>query len=199
MTLSYVKKMTAFCGHARSIVAENLRPRDTPRTTRARAAQGAVEWYRYVDKVYTFMLKDALLTGEAFLGKDCNNAVITVPAYFNDSQRQATKDAGSIAGLNVLRIINEPTAAAIAYGLDKKHGGVAQDISRPAVGNALVASLDETNCYGTSARTTTPRARSACAPPSLRMATRRSCSRRCSARASSPTCFAPSPARSSRS
>lgn len=48
------------------------------------------------------------------------NAVVTVPAYFNDSQRQATKDAGTIAGLNVLRIINEPTAAAIAYGLDKK-------------------------------------------------------------------------------
>lgn len=48
------------------------------------------------------------------------NAVITVPAYFNDSQRQATKDAGTISGLNVLRIINEPTAAAIAYGLDKK-------------------------------------------------------------------------------
>ena len=49
-----------------------------------------------------------------------NNAVVTVPAYFNDSQRQATKDAGTISGLNVLRIINEPTAAAIAYGLDKK-------------------------------------------------------------------------------
>merc|ERR1712078_156329 len=57
---------------------------------------------------------------ETYLGKDVNNAVVTVPAYFNDSQRQATKDAGSIAGLNVLRIINEPTAAAIAYGLDKK-------------------------------------------------------------------------------
>ena len=57
---------------------------------------------------------------EAYLGKDVPNAVVTVPAYFNDSQRQATKDAGSIAGLNVLRIINEPTAAAIAYGLDKK-------------------------------------------------------------------------------
>merc|ERR1712206_6490 len=52
-----------------------------------------------------------------------NNAVVTVPAYFNDSQRQATKDAGTIAGLNVLRIINEPTAAAIAYGLDKKSDG----------------------------------------------------------------------------
>ncbi|GMH48635.1 hypothetical protein TL16_g00337, partial [Triparma laevis f. inornata] len=57
---------------------------------------------------------------EAYLGKEVKNAVVTVPAYFNDSQRQATKDAGSIAGLNVLRIINEPTAAAIAYGLDKK-------------------------------------------------------------------------------
>ncbi len=57
---------------------------------------------------------------EAFLGKKVQNAVVTVPAYFNDAQRQATKDAGTIAGLNVMRIINEPTAAAIAYGLDKK-------------------------------------------------------------------------------
>jgi L1 cell adhesion molecule like protein len=57
---------------------------------------------------------------EAYLGREVKNAVITVPAYFNDSQRQATKDAGVIAGLNVLRIINEPTAAAIAYGLDNK-------------------------------------------------------------------------------
>jgi L1 cell adhesion molecule like protein len=58
-------------------------------------------------------------TAESFLGEPVKNAVITVPAYFNDAQRQATKDAGIIAGLNVLRIINEPTAAAIAYGLDK--------------------------------------------------------------------------------
>jgi len=57
---------------------------------------------------------------EAYIGEKVTDAVITVPAYFNDSQRQATKDAGTIAGLNVLRIINEPTAAAIAYGLDKK-------------------------------------------------------------------------------
>ncbi|CAK7567694.1 MAG: Hsp70 chaperone [Sporothrix epigloea] len=62
-------------------------------------------------------------TAEAYLGGSINNAVVTVPAYFNDSQRQATKDAGLIAGLNVLRIINEPTAAAIAYGLDKKVEG----------------------------------------------------------------------------
>jgi L1 cell adhesion molecule like protein len=59
---------------------------------------------------------------ESYLGKPVTGAVITVPAYFNDAQRQATKDAGAIAKLNVLRIINEPTAAAIAYGLDKKGG-----------------------------------------------------------------------------
>ncbi|OZC08012.1 hypothetical protein X798_05008 [Onchocerca flexuosa] len=59
---------------------------------------------------------------EAYLGKEVKHAVVTVPAYFNDAQRQATKDAGTIAGLNVVRIINEPTAAAIAYGLDKKEG-----------------------------------------------------------------------------
>ena len=62
-------------------------------------------------------------TAEAYLGTTVTNAVITVPAYFNASQRQATKDAGVISGLNVLRIINEPTAAAIAYGLDKKTQG----------------------------------------------------------------------------
>jgi molecular chaperone DnaK len=59
-------------------------------------------------------------TAESYLGEDVTQAVITVPAYFNDAQRQATKDAGKIAGLEVLRIINEPTAAALAYGLDKK-------------------------------------------------------------------------------
>lgn len=61
-------------------------------------------------------------TAEAYLGRKVTNAVVTVPAYFNDAQRQATKDAGTIAGLNVLRIVNEPTAAAIAYGLDKTKG-----------------------------------------------------------------------------
>ena len=60
---------------------------------------------------------------ESYLGHDVKDAVVTVPAYFNDSQRQATKDAGAISGLNILRIINEPTAAAIAYGLDKKTEG----------------------------------------------------------------------------
>merc|ERR550537_1550387 len=59
-------------------------------------------------------------TAETYLGTKVTNAVVTVPAYFNDGQRQATKDAGTIAGLNVVRILNEPTAAAIAYGLDKQ-------------------------------------------------------------------------------
>merc|ERR1711943_129269 len=63
-------------------------------------------------------------TAESFLGRKVSKAVVTVPAYFNDSQRQATKDAGKIAGLEVERIINEPTAAALAYGLDKKESGI---------------------------------------------------------------------------
>lgn len=72
------------------------------------------------EEISSMVLTKMREIAEAFLGHKVNNAVITVPAYFNDSQRQATKDAGSIAGLNVLRMINEPTAAAIAYGLDKK-------------------------------------------------------------------------------
>ena len=64
-------------------------------------------------------------TAEKHIGAKVDKAVITVPAYFNDAQRQATKDAGKIAGLEVLRIINEPTAAALAYGLDKKTGTIA--------------------------------------------------------------------------
>jgi len=72
------------------------------------------------EEISSMILVKMKETADAFLGKDVKNAVVTVPAYFNDSQRQATKDAGAIAGLNVLRIINEPTAAAIAYGLDKK-------------------------------------------------------------------------------
>ena len=84
---------------------------------------------------------------EDYLGEKVTDAVITVPAYFNDAQRQATKDAGTIAGLNVLRIINEPTAAALAYGLDKKKdetiavydfGGGTFDISVLEVGEGVV-------------------------------------------------------------
>ncbi|MEW5980630.1 MAG: Hsp70 family protein, partial [Acidobacteriota bacterium] len=85
-------------------------------------------------------------TAEEYLGETVTDAVVTVPAYFNDSQRQATKDAGRIAGLNVLRIINEPTAAALAYGLDKKRdekiavfdlGGGTFDISILEIGDGV--------------------------------------------------------------
>lgn len=72
------------------------------------------------EEISAMVLRKMKETAESFLGKQVKNAVVTVPAYFNDSQRQATKDAGTIAGLNVLRIISEPTAAAIAYGLDEK-------------------------------------------------------------------------------
>ena len=74
-------------------------------------------------QVSAFILGKMKETAEAFLGESVTQAVITVPAYFNDAQRQATKDAGRIAGLEVLRIINEPTAAALAYGMDKKNSG----------------------------------------------------------------------------
>ncbi len=74
------------------------------------------------EEVSSMILQKMRSTAESYLDKDVKNAVVTVPAYFNDAQRQATKDAGTISGLNVERIINEPTAAAIAYGLDKKGG-----------------------------------------------------------------------------
>lgn len=86
-------------------------------------------WVEVRDKKYSpsqisaYILSKIKKDAEAYLGEKVEEAVITVPAYFNDSQRQATKDAGKIAGLNVLRIINEPTAAALAYGLDKKKSG----------------------------------------------------------------------------
>jgi molecular chaperone DnaK len=74
-------------------------------------------------QISAFILQKMKETAESYLGETVTQAVITVPAYFNDSQRQATKDAGKIAGLEVLRIINEPTAAALSYGLDKRDGG----------------------------------------------------------------------------
>jgi L1 cell adhesion molecule like protein len=78
------------------------------------------------EEISSMVLTKMKETAEQYLGKTVKDAVVTVPAYFNDSQRQATKDAGIISGLNVLRIINEPTAAAIAYGLDKKKGSSAE-------------------------------------------------------------------------
>src|SRR4051795_10610993 len=92
-----------------------------------RASNGDA-WVEIEGKTYSpsqisaFILQKMKETAEAYLGQKVEQAVITVPAYFNDAQRQATKDAGKIAGLEVLRIINEPTAAALAYGLDKKEG-----------------------------------------------------------------------------
>ncbi|GAH84449.1 unnamed protein product, partial [marine sediment metagenome] len=72
------------------------------------------------EQISAFILQKIKKDAEDFLGETIKDAVITVPAYFNDDQRQATKDAGKIAGLNVKRIINEPTAASLAYGLDKE-------------------------------------------------------------------------------
>ena len=76
----------------------------------------------FAEEISAMVLQKLKQTANDFLGKEVKDAIVTVPAYFNDSQRQATKDAGTISGLNVLRIINEPTAAAIAYGLDKQAG-----------------------------------------------------------------------------
>ncbi len=93
------------------------------------AGENGDAWVEANDKEYSpseisaIILQKMKETAEGFLGETVTQAVITVPAYFNDSQRQATKDAGKIAGLEVLRIINEPTAAALAYGLDKKETG----------------------------------------------------------------------------
>src|SRR4029079_889021 len=116
-------------------------------------AQNGDAWVEASGKTYSppeisaMILQKLKQAAEDYVGERVTDAVITVPAYFNDAQRQATKDAGTIAGLNVLRIINEPTAAALAYGLDKTKdetiavydfGGGTFDISVLEVGEGVV-------------------------------------------------------------
>merc|ERR1719169_60084 len=112
------------------------------------------------EEVSSMVLTKMKETAENYLGKEVKHAVVTVPAYFNDAQRQSTKDAGVIAGLNILRIINEPTAAAIAYGLDKKTeknivvydlGGGTFDVSLLTIDNGVfevVATAGDTHLGG---------------------------------------------------
>ena len=97
------------------------------------------------EEISSMILYKMKEVAEAYLGETVKDAVITVPAYFNDAQRQATKDAGAIAGLNVLRIINEPTAAAIAYGLDKK--GASKNVLIFDCGGKRSASCGESPLY----------------------------------------------------
>ncbi len=143
-----VYSIKRFMGRRHSEVGEEIKkvPFDVV------AAENGDAWVRIGDKKYSppevsaMILQYLKKAAEAYLGEAVTKAVVTVPAYFNDSQRQATKDAGKIAGLDVLRIINEPTAAALAYGLDKKKsekiaiydlGGGTFDISVLEIGEGV--------------------------------------------------------------
>jgi molecular chaperone DnaK len=135
--------------------AKNQAVTNVERTVRSVKRQMGTDWSIEIDgKKYTAqeisarVLMKLKRDAEAYLGEDITDAVITVPAYFNDAQRQATKEAGQIAGLNVLRIVNEPTAAALAYGLDKGEkeqtilvfdlGGGTFDVSLLEIGEGVV-------------------------------------------------------------
>src|SRR5579884_3957363 len=135
--------------------AKNQAVTNVERTVRSIKRQMGTDWKIEIDcKTFTpqqisaFILQKLKRDAESYLGEEITDAVITVPAYFNDAQRQATKEAGQIAGLNVLRIINEPTAAALAYGLDKGEkeqtilvfdlGGGTFDVSLLEIGEGVV-------------------------------------------------------------
>ncbi len=136
-------------------VAKRQAVTNVDRTIRSVKRHMGTKWSIDIDgKSYTAQEISARVLGklkrdaESYLGETISDAVITVPAYFNDSQRQATKEAGEIAGLNVLRIVNEPTAAALAYGLDKGEkeqtilvfdlGGGTFDVSLLEIGDGVV-------------------------------------------------------------
>ena len=135
--------------------AKNQAVTNVDRTIRSVKREIGTDWSVEIDgKKYTSqeisarILQKLKRDAEGYLGEDITDAVITVPAYFNDAQRQATKEAGQIAGLNVLRIVNEPTAAALAYGLDKGQkeqtilvfdlGGGTFDVSLLEIGEGVV-------------------------------------------------------------
>ncbi|PSL02351.1 molecular chaperone DnaK [Haloactinopolyspora alba] len=135
-------------------VAKRQAVTNVERTIRSVKRHMGSDWKQEVDdKTFTpqqisaFVLQKLKRDAESYLGEDVTDAVVTVPAYFNDAQRQATKEAGEIAGLNVLRIVNEPTAAALAYGLDKESdqtilvfdlGGGTFDVSLLEIGEGVV-------------------------------------------------------------
>ena len=149
--------VVAFAKNAEVLVGEVAKRQavtNVDRTVRSVKRQMGTDWTINIDgkkftpqQISAFILQKLKRDAEAYLGEKITDAVITVPAYFNDAQRQATKEAGQIAGLNVLRIINEPTAAALAYHLDKEGeatilvfdlGGGTFDVSLLEVGEGVV-------------------------------------------------------------
>src|SRR5580765_4274098 len=149
--------VVAFAKNAEVLVGEVAKRQavtNVDRTIRSVKRHMGTDWKQEIDgkpftpqQISAFILQKLKRDAEAYLGEKVSDAVITVPAYFNDAQRQATKEAGEIAGMTVQRIINEPTAAALAYGLDKKHkdmkivvfdcGGGTHDVSVLELGDGV--------------------------------------------------------------
>ena len=149
--------MVAFAKNGEVLVGEVAKRQavtNVDRTIRSVKRHMGTDWKRQIDgkeftaqQISAFVLQKLKRDAEAYLGEPVTDAVITVPAYFSDAQRQATKEAGEIAGLNVQRIVNEPTAAALAYGLDKESdqtilvfdlGGGTFDVSLLEIGEGVV-------------------------------------------------------------